>query len=121
MSKPETLSAPASEVNLGLVLAAIHRVLPRLDEPSRAAEVQATLERASAWLEAARLAHEEESSGAGDLSGEIVAAISAAIAVTLGRPYTVLDIKPTATPAASWTNAWAMEGRFAHYSSHKVR
>lgn len=121
MSKPETLSAPASEVNLGLVLAAIHRVLPRLDEPSRAAEVQATLARAAAWLEAARLAHQEESAGGGDLPGEVVAAISAAIAVTLGRGYTVLDIKPSAPPTATWTNAWAMEGRFAHYSSHKVR
>ena len=121
MSKPELLSAPASEVNLGLVLAAIHRVLPRLDDPSRAADVQATLARASAWLEAARLAHEEELGASADVQGELIAIISAAIAVAVGRPFAVLEVKPTTAPAATWSNAWAIEGRFQHYSSHKVR
>lgn len=120
MSLPEPLSAPASEVNLGLVLAAIHRILPFLDEPSRAEDVQAALAKAADWLEAARLAHEEEV-GAADLEGETVAIIAAAIAAAVGRSFSVLEVKPAPAHPATWTNAWAIEGRFQHYSSHKVR
>ncbi len=120
MSKPETPSVPASEANLGLVLTALHRVLPRLDDPSRAADVQATLALALARLEAARAAHDQEMGGTAAVESELAAIIGAAVAVALGRPHTVLDIKP-APVAVAWTNAWAIEGRFQHYSSHKVR
>jgi hypothetical protein len=52
---PDDLS-PA-ESNLGKVLALIHRVLPRLDDPARRAEVQSALSKAVSLLEAARTAH----------------------------------------------------------------
>ena len=47
------------ESRLGQVLALIHRVLPRVDEPARSGEVQGALRKASALLEAARQAHEQ--------------------------------------------------------------
>jgi len=120
MSKPEPPAISASEANLGLVLTALHRVLPRLDDPSRTADVQAILTQAIARLEAARAAHDQEMGGTAAVESELTAIIGAAVAVALGRSHTVLDIKPT-TVAVVWTNAWAIEGRFQHYSSHKVR
>jgi len=50
----------------------------------------------------------------------IVAAIAAAISVTLDQPYRIVDIH-AAGHAVGMTSAWAIEGRFQHFSSHKVR
>lgn len=49
-----------------------------------------------------------------------VAAIAAAIAVTLARPYRIIEIQAAGHPVGM-TSAWAIEGRFQHFSSHKVR
>ncbi len=51
---------------------------------------------------------------------ELVSIIAAAVACVLDRPHRVLDIKKVASSGA-WVNPWAIEGRFQHYSSHKVR
>ncbi|MHB1308511.1 MAG: OadG family transporter subunit [Limisphaerales bacterium] len=50
----------------------------------------------------------------------IVAAISAAVAIVLDQPHRVLSIRPAAT-SSEWLGAWAIEGRFQHFRSHKVR
>ena len=50
----------------------------------------------------------------------VVAAISAAVAVVLDQPHRVLSIRPAAT-SSEWLGAWAIEGRFQHFRSHKVR
>jgi hypothetical protein len=51
---------------------------------------------------------------------ELVSIIAAAVACVLDRPHRVLDIRKVTGPGA-WVNPWAIEGRFQHYSSHKVR
>lgn len=110
-----------AETQLGQALALLHRTLPRLDDAARYDEVQTSLQQAAAAIESARAAH-EQSLGAqhpGPVNGELLAVISAAIAVVLDRPYRVLDVKRS--PVVTWVNAWAIEGRFAHYSSHRIR
>lgn len=128
-STPQTQVTPvpagelsASETALGRALAMIHRVLPRLDEVERAADVQTALRAAAEQVEAARVAHAKWTESVRPVApeAEIMAIIAAAVAVTLGRPHRVLDVKKAA-PSVTWVNAWAMEGRFQHYSSHKVR
>jgi hypothetical protein len=120
MSTPQLLS-PA-ETHLGQALALIHRALPRLDESGRCGDVQTALRHAAAAIESARAAHEQAmgASGAGAVNGELLAIISAAVAAVLDRPYRVLEVQRR-TPVVTWVNAWAIEGRFKHYSSHKVR
>lgn len=130
MSSPTTPAAaapppeelPAGEAQLGRVLALIHRALPRLDELDRADAVQDALRQASAQLEAARAAHERWSTAhrPAVVDGETLALIAAAVSVVLGRAHRVLDVQK-ASVSVAWVNAWAMEGRFQHYSSHKVR
>ncbi len=122
----EALAPPegslAAEAHLGRALAYIHRVLPRLDEPGRAAEVQSALHSAIQQIEAARASHGRlmDSAGPNGIDGEMMAVIAAAVAVTVGRPHRVLDVQKSSASNA-WANAWAIEGRFHHYSSHKVR
>lgn len=129
MSTPQTTVAsvpnaepPEAELHLGRVLTAIHRVLPRLEDLDRADDVQSALIAAAAQLEAARAAHGRwmERVRPAAAESETLALIAAAVAVVLGRPHRVLDVKKAA-PAVTWVNAWAIEGRFQHYSSHKVR
>lgn len=50
----------------------------------------------------------------------VVAAIAAAISVVLARPYRIIEIQ-TAGHSTGMTSPWAIEGRFQHFSSHKVR
>lgn len=50
----------------------------------------------------------------------VVAAIAAAITVALARPYRIIEISAAGHPVGM-TSAWAIEGRFQHFSSHKVR
>jgi Na+-transporting methylmalonyl-CoA/oxaloacetate decarboxylase gamma subunit len=50
----------------------------------------------------------------------VIAAIAAAITVVLERPYRIVEIQ-AAGHAVGMTSAWAIEGRFQHFSSHKVR
>lgn len=111
-----------AETQLGQALALIHRVLPRLDEVARYDEVQSALRQTAAAVEAARAAHEQalSASSSSPANGELLAIISAAVATVLDRPYRVLYVKRTA-PVVTWVNAWAIEGRFAHYSSHRIR
>ncbi len=129
MSTPDTTPAvlppddpPAAELHLGRALALIHRALPRLEELDRADAVQATLRQAVAQLESACAAHGKsmEALRPAAAEGEMMAIIAAAVAVVLGRPHRVLDVQK-AVPLVTWVNAWAIEGRFQHYSSHKVR
>jgi len=117
---PEEL--PAGEAQLGRALALIHRVLPRLDDLDRADAVQEALRQASAQLEAARAAHDRWNLALrpAAVDGEILALIAAAVSVVLGRTSRVLDVQK-APVSVTWVNAWAMEGRSQHYSSHKVR
>src|SRR5690242_6078650 len=102
MCKDESTGANAAadalaeaESKLGQVLALIHRILPRLDDSSRAADVQASLQKATACLESARQAHQRaETPGRAAtppvqtrVAAEMVAIISAAVAAVLDRPY----------------------------------
>ena len=113
---------PPAEVHLGKALALIHRVLPRLEEEEHAEAVQTALRQAVAQVTAAKALHERTvlSRRSASVEGETLALIAAAVAVVLGRPHRVLDVKPAGLPV-SWVNAWAIEGRFQHYSSHNVR
>lgn len=119
----------AVEARLGQVLAVLHRVLPRLDDPGRTADVQAALRRAAALLESARQAHEAGISPSGaspaqrvatDVDPEIAAVIAAAVAVLFKRPYRLVSVQPVAV-AVPHLNVWALEGRTQIFQSHKIR
>jgi len=131
MSKHETLmdadsGLSVAELNLGKVLALVQRVLPRLDEPGRAAEVQSALEKAGACLERARKAHAQSSGEPlvnlvhGTVSAETIAAIAAAISTVLTSPYKLLKVQKVPVPAIP-SSSWAAEGRTQIFMSHKVR
>ena len=114
-----------AELNLGKVLALVQRVLPRLEEAYRANEVQSALQRAGAFLEAARQAHAQSSgvghtTSTGPAAPEIIAAISAAISIVLSSPYRLLSVQKVVGPVPQ-ANVWAVEGRTQIFQSHKVR
>jgi hypothetical protein len=120
-----------AEARLGQVLALIHRVLPRLDEPSRNLEVQSALQRAASLLEAARQAHAREAQPARTapaspqrvvtaVEPEIAAVIAAAVSVVLNQPYRLVSVQQVATPVPH-LNVWALEGRTQIFQSHKIR
>ena len=119
-----------SEANLAQALLLIQRVLARLDEPGRAAEVQSALRRAGACLEAARRAHEQDFAPrpaptapqrvTTGVKAEIAAVIAAAVAVALDRPYRLVSVQPVQTPVP-YLNVWALEGRTQIFQSHKIR
>jgi hypothetical protein len=123
---PQPPELPAAELNLGRVLALIHRVLATLDDPDRANDVQNSLRNASSFLESARLAHASEmcvnvsGHAQADVESETVAVIAAAIAAVLGRPYRMVAVQPVVAPAPHFS-VWAMEGRTQIFMSHKVR
>lgn len=110
--------ASAIEIHLGRALTIIHKILPSVDVRERTEVVQVALQRAAAALDTARAAHAELHRMV--VEAEEVAIISAAVAVALGRPFRLVDLQKS-KPAVTWVNAWAIEGRFQHYSSHKVR
>jgi hypothetical protein len=120
----------AAEGNLGQVLALIHRILPRLDEPARFAEVQAVLRRAAVCIEAARSAHEKDFSPSQPAAGpqrvatriapEIAAVIAAAVAVTVDTSYRLISVQQIQTPVP-YVNVWALEGRTQIFQSHRLR
>ena len=118
-----------AESRLGQVLALIHRVLPRLDEPSRSAEVQAALRQAGTLLEYARQAHAQEPGPKSATSAhrvatavepEIAAVIAAAVSVLCNRPYRLVSVQQVTTPVP-YLNVWALEGRTQIFQSHKIR
>jgi hypothetical protein len=130
MSKPEP-AAPGddlstAELNLGKVLALIHHVLPHIDEADHAVRVQSALRKAVTFMETARDAHALEtgvvvsSQAHASVEAETVAAIAAAIAVLLGRPYRLVAVQHLAVPAPH-LNVWALEGRTQIFMSHRVR
>lgn len=118
------------ELHLGQVLALIHRVLPRLDDPARKAEVQSALNKAVSLLEAARHA---QGSGVVSLpplgsqqvatavAPEIAAVIAAAVSVVLDRPYRLVSVQQVTVPVVPHLNVWAVEGRTQIFMSHKIR
>ena len=122
----------AVETNLGQVLAVIHRVLPRLDDPDRSADVQSALKKAGALLDAARTAYEQgltpktpapgaEQKVATRVAPEIAAVIAAAVSVVLDRPFRLVAVHQVPVPAVPHFNVWAFEGRTQIFQSHKVR
>jgi hypothetical protein len=133
MSNPQTSPAietseglTASEASLGKALALIHRVLPLLQLPERAVEVQRALRHTALLIEAARQSHAGErgmqvASAPADLvEGEIVAVIAAAIAAMFDSPHRVISVVPVET-SVPHLNVWAFEGRTQLFVSHKVR
>ncbi len=116
----------AAEANLGTALVLIQRALARLDEPGRAARVQADLVQAGACIESARLAHEKNPAvyrpgmAQGSVDSETTAIIAAAIAALLDGPYRLISVRPV-TPPGSPLNVWGLEGRTQIFQSHKVR
>lgn len=135
MSNQELASGAAglspAETRLGQVLALIHRVLPRLEEPGRSPEVQAALRAAVDLLESARQAHAGTSPSAVKPAGgphavatsvepEIAAVIAAAVAVLFNRPYRLVSVQQVSTPVPH-LNVWALEGRTQIFQSHKIR
>jgi len=118
----------AAESQLGRALVLIHRVLPRLEEPARTAEVQGALTQAIAALEAARqalggvrTAPPGEHAVSTGVAPEIAAVIAAAIAVYLDRPYRLVAVQQVTAPVVPHLNVWAFEGRTQLFMSHKVR
>ena len=114
-TKPPGDLSPA-EANLGKVLVLIHRVLPRLDDPARQAEVRSALTQAISLLDAARLAHSGPV-----VSPQLAAVIAAAVSVVLDQPYRLVSVEPVTVPVAPHLNVWAVEGRTQIFMSHKVR
>ena len=119
----------AVESRLGQVLALIHRILPRLDEPSRASEIQAAFRKAATLIESARQAHEHPTtpalaggpqSVATAVAPEIAAVIAAAVSVLINRPYRLVSVQQVSTPVPH-LNVWALEGRTQIFQSHKIR
>ncbi len=79
--------------------------------------------------ESARLAHQQDMAtrvpGVAGLAqtsveSEIVAVITAAIAIILDRPFRLVSVQPLAV-SESHLNVWALEGRTQIFHSHKVR
>jgi hypothetical protein len=135
MSKQELASGSdglsAMETRLGQVLALIHRILPRLDEPGRSSEIQSALRTATDLLESARQAHAGGTSAPARPAGgphavatavepEIAAVIAAAVAVLFNRPYRLVSVQQVSTPVPH-LNVWALEGRTQIFQSHKIR
>ncbi|SPE59077.1 hypothetical protein SBV1_30013 [Verrucomicrobia bacterium] len=138
MSQPETAGAGGTlqelrpaEAHLAQALLLIQRIVPRLDEPGRAAEVQAALLHAGACLEAARRAHQLDFTPhaaaldapqrvATGVAPEIAAVIAAAVAVMLDRPHRLVSVQQVQTPVP-YLNVWALEGRTQIFQSHKIR
>jgi hypothetical protein len=116
----------ASESSLGKALALIHRVLPQLQQPERALDVQKALRNTAALIEAARQAHAGElglkpAPAPGDLvEAEIVAVVAAAVAAMLDRPHRLISVVPVDI-SVPHLNVWAFEGRSQLFVSHKVR
>ena len=117
------------EANLGKALVLIQRILPRLDDPARASEVQTALRQASACLESARQIHElslapngpaAQHKVATGVAPEIAAVIAAAVAVMFDKPYRLVSVHQVETPVP-YLNVWALEGRTQIFQSHKVR
>jgi|SRR5579862_265075 len=118
-----------AEANLGQALALILRVLPRLDEPGRGADVQSALQKAAGCVERSRQAHQRtltlgKAAVAGavqtSLDSELVAVISAAVSAVLDRPYRMVSVQPVVAPVPH-LNVWALEGRTQIFQSHKIR
>ena len=132
MSQP--LNVEELEQKLGTVLALVHRILPRLDEPGRAADVQAALSKAGALLESVRSAHRggtaaiparpivpgAPQSVATSVEPEIAAAIAAAISVLFAQPYRLVSVQKIVIPVP-YVNVWALEGRSEIFQSHRIR
>jgi hypothetical protein len=119
-----------AEMHIGHALAIIHRIIPRLDDPARVAEVQAGLQNAIAALKNACTVHGGGAAAggstlptaAGAVAPEIAAVIAAAVAVVLDRPHRVLTVRQVNVPETiSHLNVWAFEGRTQIFTSHKVR
>ena len=128
INSPDDLTP--TEANLGKVLALIHRVLPRLDDPARKAEVQSTLGKAIALLDAARAAHAGGPAthiplGAQNVATavgpQMAAVIAAAVSVVLDRPFRLVSVQQVTVPVVPHLNVWAVEGRTQIFMSHKVR
>lgn len=132
MSNPTHLpdDLTPTEANLGKVLVLIQRVLSRLDDPARKAQVQSALSQAASFLEAARVAH---SGGVTSLppigsqhvatavAPQIAAVIAAAVSIVLDRPYRLVSVQQVTVPVVPHLNVWAVEGRTQIFMSHKVR
>ena len=105
------------EANLGTALALIHRALPRLDEPARAAEVQTLLSRASSLID-----HVRQGVGAIPPANEpeLAAVIAAAVAMMFDQPHRLLSVQKVQVPVPQ-ANVWAYEGRSDIFHSHRVR
>ncbi len=129
MSNPTNLpdDLTPTEANLGKVLALIHRVLPRIDDPARRSEVQSTLSKAINLLEAARAAHAGglpplgAQNVATAVAPQLAAVIAAAVSVVLDRPYRLVSVQQVTVPVVPHLNVWAVEGRTQIFMSHKVR
>jgi hypothetical protein len=123
---PELLEA---ESNLGLALAIIHRMLPRLEDSAAVTDVQSGFKRLVTCLESARAAHQRVAdarkasasikSQAG-IAGETVAAIAAAVATVLGQPFRLVSVAKVPVPVPH-INVWALEGRTQIFQSHQIR
>ena len=137
MNKPQTAAGsstgvdelPQLEAQLGTALVLIQRILARLDDASRAEEVQAALRQAGTCLESARQIHElglaPKSAAAPHkvttgVAPEIVAVIAAAVAIVFDRPYRLVSVHQVAPPVP-YLNVWALEGRTQIFQSHKIR
>lgn len=115
------------ERNLGGVLALIHKVLPRLDEPARAGEVQTSLSRAASLLDSVRVALGGSAKAPADpravattVEPEIAATIAAAVSVLFSSPYRLVSVQKVVLPVPH-VNVWALEGRSEIFQSHRVR
>lgn len=125
MSQPQT-NVEELAAELGKALGLIHRVLPRLDEPARAAEIYQSLGRASSIIDAVRAAYATNAQP-GDarlvataVDAEIAAVIAAAISVVLTQPYRLVSVQKVSIPVSP-ANVWAQEGRSDIFHSHRVR
>lgn len=116
----ETIDISQAEQQIGKALALIHRVLPRLDEPSRAGEVQAALRKAASFLQSAAGHTGSASATPGDISPEIIAAIVASVTTVIGPGFRIVSVNKIKVPVTP-ASAWAIQGRNHIYQSHILR
>ena len=93
-------------VALALVIGMIN-LLPRIVERIRPSEIQTGLASAAGL----------ETFADGELTGETVAVIAAAVAETMRRPHRVIRISGLRPEDLGWS----LEGRMKHHQSHGMR
>lgn len=89
---------------------------PAVPEPASPTGPPSSTLPIAAALAAAHRAGAARSPG---IPAEVVAVITAAVAASISRKHRILEVEKAG--ADQWLSPWAIEGRFQHFRSHKLR